>query len=297
MRIVMQLQESAGDMMVNTGNPMIQRRRLGTELRRRREAARLTIGDVAEALGCSPSTVSRIETAHVCASPDVVRKLAELYGCEPEQRDRLVQHAWAARARGWWYDYNDVDPSRSRYVRLESEAKQIYTYEALLVPGLLQTPEYARAVITALRPDLRPDQVSRWVEFREIRQALLRRDDPPAVWAVVDEAALHRPAGGRQVMRQQLRRLIDDSALDAVTLQVLPFRAGEHAAMHGSFTILGFRDPDQPDVVYLENAATDHCLQQGRKLRRFARAFQRLRRSALDPIASTLRLTELLQEL
>jgi transcriptional regulator with XRE-family HTH domain len=222
--------------MTDTGNPTVLRRRLGAELRRLREAAGLTIDQVADALEFSPSKVSRMERARVGALPRDVGALAQLYGIDQEQSDRLVQEARdtrAARANGWWHDYGDVHPAGSRYMGLEAAADRIRAYEALLVPGLLQTPDYARAVIRAVQPHLRPHQVDRWVEAREVRQALLRQDAPPVIWTIVDEGALHRPVGGRRVMRQQLQRLIHDSALDTVTLQVLPLGVGEHAPCTG----------------------------------------------------------------
>ena len=286
--------------MTSPGNPPVLRRALGGELRRLRNAAGLTIRQVAEALEFSESKISRMETAQVGASPHDVGALADLYGCDQQQRDSLVRmagDAGAAWATGWWHDYGDVPLARSRYIRLEAAADRIHSYEALRVPGLVQTPDYARAVIRAVHPYLPPHQVDRWIKAREIRQAHLRRDAPPQVWMIVDEGALHRPIGGRRVMRQQLQRLIDDSTLDAVTLQVLPFRVGEHAAMNGSFTILGFAEPAQPDVVYLESPATDLCLERDREVRRFARTFQRLARLALDPGASTTRIAQLRAQL
>jgi Domain of unknown function (DUF5753)/Helix-turn-helix domain len=283
-----------------TANPTVLRRALGAELRRRRNAAGLTIRKVAEAVDFSQSKVSRMETAQVGASPRDVSVLAELYGCDQQQRDRLMQMARDARAAwatGWWHDYGDVPTARSRYSRAEAAADRIHAYEALLVPGLLQTPDYARAVIRAVQPHLRPQQVDRWVEARKVRQALLRQEAPPEIWMILDEGALHRPVGGRRVMRQQLQCLVDDSGLGAVTLQVLPFDVGEHAAMHGSFTILGFAEPAQPDVVYLENPVTEPSLDRDWEVRRFARAFRSLVRLALDPGASTIRIAELRAEL
>jgi transcriptional regulator with XRE-family HTH domain len=266
---------------------MVRRRMLAANLRRLRIATGMTIHQVAAAIEVSTSKLSRIETGTVGASPRDVRDLLELYGIGGEQRDQLLRAAREAREKGWWHAYSDVLPSNSLYVGMEAAAARIRTYEALLVPGLLQTAAYARAAIRVLHPTLRPFEVDRWVELRQVRQALLARDNPPVVSAIVDEAVLRRPVGGRSVMREQLRRLVDDGARDAVTLRVLPFEAGEHAAMYGPFTILGFQDPDQPDVVYLENLARELCLERAEELLRYSEAFNRLQALALDPDTST----------
>jgi transcriptional regulator with XRE-family HTH domain len=266
---------------------MVRRRMLAANLRRLRIATGMTIHQVAAAIEVSTSKLSRIETGTVGASPRDVRDLLGLYGIGGEQRDELLRAAREAREKGWWHAYSDVLPSNSLYVGMEAAAARIRTYEALLVPGLLQTAAYARAAIRVLHPTLRPFEVDRWVELRQVRQALLARDNPPVVSAIVDEAVLRRPVGGRSVMREQLRRLVDDGARDAVTLRVLPFEAGEHAAMYGPFTILGFQDPDQPDVVYLENLARELCLERAEELLRYSEAFNRLQALALDPDTST----------
>jgi transcriptional regulator with XRE-family HTH domain len=272
--------------MISPGNPMVRRRMLAANLRRLRIAAGMTIDQVAVAIEVSRSKISRIETGTVGASPRDVRDLLELYGIGAEQRDQLLRAAREAREKGWWHAYSDVLPSNSLYVAMEAAAVRIRTYEALLVPGLLQTPAYARAAIHALHPALRPSEVDRWVELRQVRQARLARDDPPVFSTIVDEAVLGRPIGGRSVMREQLRRLVDDGTRSAVTLQVLPFEAGEHAAMYGPFTILGFQNPDQPDVVYLENLARELCLERAEELLRYSEAFDHLQALALDPDAS-----------
>jgi transcriptional regulator with XRE-family HTH domain len=283
--------------MTHRRSATVRRRRLGKELRRLREAAGLTIERVAQSLECSDSKISRIETGLVGATPRDVRDMLELYGSPEEQRDKLMQAARDAREKGWWHAYRDVRESASLYIGLEAAADQIQTYEALLIPGLLQTTAYARTVINVLYPDVRPHEVDRWIEFREVRQALLRQDDPPAIWAILDEGSLRRPVGGWEIMRRQLQRLIEVSVLDTVTLQVLPLQVGEHAAMHGSFTILGFRDLGQLDGVFLENAAGDLYLDSDKELRWYKHVFDRLQASALDPGDSAAWLAELRAEL
>ena len=172
---------------------------------------------------------------------------------EAQPRDGpTVRHD--ADARGWWSRYVDVIPPWFRaYVDLESAAALIRTYEGQLVPGLLQTEDYTRAVLQGAHLDEPEEEVERRVALRMARQALLTRADGPRLWAVVDEAALRRPVGGREVMRAQLERLVEATKLPNVTLQVLPFGAGAHPAMVGAFSVLRFGDEDLPDVVYVEH--------------------------------------------
>ncbi len=266
------------------------------ELRRFREAAGLTIEQVAERLECSHSKISRIETAHVSATPRDVRDMLEIYGVSGDQREALIQIAREARQRGWWHAYGDVI-KESAYVGLEVAAASIRSYGVILVPGLLQTTEYARAVARAVRPDLRPEQIERQVELRMARQAILTQDDPPALWAVVDEAVLRRSVGEHGVMGEQLRRLIEAAELPTVTLQVLPSAAGEHAGMDGAFTILSFPESADRDVVYLENATSDLYLESTEEIRRYTLLFDHLRAAALSPDDSTALLTKLVKEL
>jgi hypothetical protein len=170
-------------------------------------------------------------------------------------------------------------------VGLEAEAALIRTYEPLLVPGLFQTEDYARAVIAALRPDLNADQMERWVELRMARQAHFRKD-PPELRTVVDEAALRRPVGGRRAMNQQLRQLVDVCTLPTVRLQVLPYEAGEHAGMTGGFTIFSFDEPMVLDTVYLEQTKDDLYLETPPEVQPYVRAFDSLSAAAYSPDAS-----------
>lgn len=273
----------------------VQRRRLGIELRRLREQAGSTIDEVARALECSDSKVSRIETGQVSATPRDVRDMLNLYGVHGERQDALVQVARVARQKGWWQAYSDtlVVP----LVGLEVAADRIHGYEAMAVPGLLQTRDYARAMIRALRPDLPSDQVERWVELRMTRQELLRQADPPTFQVVLEECALRRPVGGRNAMRAQLQHLKEAATLPALTLQVLPLRVGEHGAMSGAFVIYRFSDPADPDVVYLEHTTSDVYLESPEEVERYATAFDRLRALALHPGDSSSLLTTLASEL
>jgi transcriptional regulator with XRE-family HTH domain len=279
------------------GSPTVRRRRLGIELRQLRESAMLTIEDVARILECSASKVSRIETGQVGATTRDVRDMLEIYGVKDPERDALIQLTREAREKGWWHAYGDDLHFAAPYVGLEAAAASIRTYDTLVVPGLLQTPEYARAVLRAVLPDRLSDEIERRVRFRLARQSLLTEDDPPSLWMVLDEALLHRSVGGPEVMREQLHRLIEAASLPNITLQILAFRSGEHAGMDGAFTILGFVEPADPDVVYLENATSDLYLERSEEIQRYALLFNHLRAAALKPDDSLVLLAGIAKEL
>ena len=272
---------------MTTQTPTRRRRRLGAELRRLRDKAGLTIDQVAEALECSQSKVSRIETGQVSATPRDVRDMLELYQVDAVQREALVQIAREARQRGWWQKFVDVPDGVPAYVSLEAAATSIDVYMALIVPALLQTAEYARAIIGAVRPDLPGSEIERRVELRVGRQALLDQDNPPALRVLLDDAVLRRPVGGAAVMRGQFQRLLEDAARPGVTVQVLPIGVGAHAGMDGPFTIFGFPAPAEPDIVALDSAADALYLESLEDLRRYRRVFERLLPAALPPEEST----------
>ena len=256
---------------------------MGTELRRLRDEAGLTIDQVAEALECSPSKVSRIETGHVSATPRDVRDMLALYRVDEAQREDLVQVAREARQRGWWQKFVDVPDGVPAYVGLEAAATSIDVYMSLIVPALLQTDPYARAVISAVRPELPDGEISRRVELRMSRQKLLDQDNPPAMRVLLDESVLRRPVGGPAVMRGQLDRLLEDAERPCLTLQVLPVSTGAHAGMDGPFTIFGFPAPAEPDIVALDSAADALYLEGAEDLRRYRRVFELLLPAALTP--------------
>jgi transcriptional regulator with XRE-family HTH domain len=281
-------------MMTARRSPTVRRRRLGGELRQLRESAGLTIERVADALKFSNSKISRIETGQVSATPSDVRRMLELYNVGGERRSGVLQSALEARQKDWWQAYSDtlVVP----LIGLEAEAGSIRTYEPLLVPGLFQTEEYARAVIGAIRPDLHVDRIEHWVELRMARQTHFKKD-PPELSAVLDEAVLRRAVGGRRVMSQQLHHLMGVCELPTINLQVLPFGAGEHAGMTGAFTIFSFDEPAVPDTVYIEQPKDDMYLESTEEVQRYARAFDSLRAMALEPDASSDLLLRLSKEL
>jgi transcriptional regulator with XRE-family HTH domain len=268
---------------MTTRTPTGRRRRLGAELRRLREAAGLTIDRVAEELECSPSKVSRIETGQVSATPRDVRDMLGLYGVDDARLEAMVQVAREARQRGWWQKFVDVPDGVPAYVGLETAATSIDVYMALLVPALLQTPDYARAVIAAVRPDLPPSEIDRRVELRLRRQDLLGQERPPRMRVLLDDTVLRRPVGGPAVMAAQRRRLLADADRPAVTIQVLEAGAGAHAGMDGPFTIFGFPAPAERDVVALDSAADALYLEDAEDVARYRRVFELLLPAARSP--------------
>lgn len=244
--------------------PVVPRRRLGAELRTLREHAGLTIEDVAKELECSVSKVSRLETGKGIPYGRDVRDLLDRYGVADQvKRDRLMRWVRDGQRQGWWHDFSDVlgpdpeDPllpdNLSRYVALEQDASEVRGFETILVPGLLQTEDYARAILNTLSTSDR-EATDRLVELRMRRQDRLYADDDAlTVHMVLDEAVLHRPMGGEQVMRAQLKRLIADARRPNITIQVLPFSIGTHQAMAGSFEVLAFSDSDDNDLALVES--------------------------------------------
>jgi len=275
-------------------SPTIRRRRLGLELRRHREAAGVTIDYVAERLECSSSKISRIETGHTGATPRDVRDMLNLYGVRGAECDELVQIARDARMKGWWHPYSQV--LTGAYVGLEAAAEEIREYTQQVVPGLLQTEEYARAMIRAARPDIGVEEVDRRVSVRMGRQSLLEADDPVNLWVVLDEAVVSRPVGGDAVMRRQLEHLVEAADLPSVTLQLLPFEAGAHAGMDGTFAILNFPEPADADVVFAENATGGLFLEKTEELRKYRFIFDHIRAAALGPEESVSLIARLAKE-
>ncbi|MGK5679960.1 helix-turn-helix domain-containing protein [Actinoplanes sp. URMC 104] len=262
-------------------SPTIRRRRLGVELRRHREAARVTIDVVADRLGFSTSKVSRIETGNTSASPGDVQAMLEIYGVADEVKGELVQIAREARQKGWWHPFSTV--LTGAYVGLEAAARSVRTYESQVVPGLLQSEEYAIAMIRAARLGDTDQEIARRVRVRMERQSLLIQDDPIDLWVVLDEAVVSRPVGGDAVMLDQLARLIDVARLPNVTLQILPFAAGAHAGMDGTFAILEFEEEGDADVVFTENATGGLFLEKAEELSKYISIFDAIRTSALPP--------------
>ncbi|MDX3073808.1 helix-turn-helix domain-containing protein [Streptomyces sp. NPDC088354] len=236
------------------GAPTVLRVILGKRLHHLREKAGLSYEQAARALDVTHATVRRMEKAEVGLRIPYVEKLLGLYGVPQAEADAFVDLAREGNQPGWWHRYRDVLPSWfSAFVSLEAEAGTIRAYEPHYVPGLLQTEEYARAVLRAGSPHASAAETERAVALRLERQALLCRPDAPLLWVVMDETVLRRPIGGADVMCAQLERLVAACELPYVRLQIMPFSAGPHPAMYGPFHIFRFQVQELPDVVFTES--------------------------------------------
>lgn len=271
---------------------------LGAQLRRLREERGLSTEEAGYAIRGSHSKISRMENGRVGFKERDVADLLTLYGVtDGELRESLLAMARQSNTPGWWHQYGDVLPDWFLvYIGLEQAATLIRTYEVQFVPGLLQTEDYARAMIRSARPDFTPDQVEQRVRVRLARQSLLTQDDPIDLWVVLDEAVISRPVGGDAVMRAQLERLVEAADLPNVTLQVLPFEVGAHAGMDGTFAILGFPEPGDPDVVYAENATGGLFLEKRDELQTYIFIFDHLRAAALRPEESVALIAKMAEE-
>jgi transcriptional regulator with XRE-family HTH domain len=275
---------------------MVRGRRLAAELRRLREAAGLTCDDVAARMDCSASKISRIETGRVLVTPRDVRDLLAIYGVADDQRERLIQLARESRQKGWWQDYASVEPHLATYLGMESQASDIRQHAAG-IPTLLQTEDYARAVITGGRAGAGryPGPADQMVAMLIERQRLAAAS-PPKVWVVMDEAALRRQVGGREVIRGQIRHLIELSATPTVFLQLIPFSSGAHVAMNLPFVVLGFPDADDPDVVGIGYATGVLWIEDTAEVDRYNVMFRHLQAAALPFGDSAALMTSMLED-
>jgi transcriptional regulator with XRE-family HTH domain len=270
-----------------SGGPTVQRLVLGSQLHRLRESRGITAEQAAESIRGSHSKISRMERGRVGFKPRDVADLLTLYGVtDAEERAALLNLAKEANARGWWHAYSDILPLWAEsYVGLEAAASVIRTYQIQLIPGLLQTEGYARALIQQ-GSAASEEEIARRSELRASRQEILRRPDAPQLWVVVDEGALRRPVGSREVVREQLAYLSEVADHPAVTLQILPFTAGAHPAMGGPFTILRFAEPDLADVVYIEQLTSALYLDKPVEVDSYLEVMEQLCLQA-EPVANT----------
>jgi transcriptional regulator with XRE-family HTH domain len=264
-----------------TYRPTVRGRRLARELRKLREEQGLTLQEVADRLDWSRATVSRLETSQTRPRPGDIADILDLYGVPSPDRDALITLARQAGQRGWWTAYQDV--FAGSYVALEDEASHIRTWDPQLIHGLLQTEEYSRAVITAGRLLPAQEDIERRIAARKIRQALLDRDSAPRLQVIFDEAVLHRPIGGPEVMRAQLESLVEATNRPTVTVQVLPYTRGGHAGLDGRFTILSYPDPADPDIAYVEGTMGDVYLESSEAIAKHRDRFDRIEAAALSP--------------
>lgn len=274
-------------------------RRLAAELRALREAAGLAPKAVQEATEMNPATLYRIEGAKVRPQRRTVVSLLNLYGVDAAKRTELLDLLKQSAEQGWLAAYESELPEPLvHYVSFESEARSIRNYETILIPGLLQTESYAVATVTQAGLPI-PDEadIAQRVQMRMQRQELFQRPDPLQLWAVIDEAAIHRVVGGDEVMIGQLERLVHAGKAAHITVQVVPFAAGAHAGMPGSFAIISFPDPQDADIVYSDSMAGDLFLETEAEVRRFSAVFEHLRATALSPKDSARLITERLKTL
>jgi transcriptional regulator with XRE-family HTH domain len=279
------------------GGPTVQRLVLGSQLRKLRERHGITAEQAAESIRGSHSKISRMEHGRVGFKERDVGDLLTLYGVtDSEERAALLHLAREANTPGWWHAYSDILPTwLEAYVGLEAAASILRTYEVQLVPGLLQTEEYAKALIRQ-GSAVTEEDIARRGELRVSRQEILRRPDAPQLWAVIDEGALRRPIGSAEIVRQQLRYLIEITDHPSVTLQVLPFQVGAHAAMGGPFTILRFAEPDLADVVYIEQLTSALYLDKPIEVDSYLEVMEQLCLQA-EPAANTAKfLSQILSE-
>jgi hypothetical protein len=268
---------------------------IGARLRRLREERGISRAEAGYIIRASESKMSRLELGRVTFKERDINDLLMYYGMtDPAERHELLQLVRKANRPGWWREFEDVIPGWfANYVGLEEAAGTLRTYETHFIPGLLQTPDYARAVLASTMPPLGPD-LERAVMLRMKRQQVLSRPHPPRVWAVIDEAALRRPVGGPEVHRRQLERLLEIAGR-RIALQVLPIRNTAHAG-GGPFTLLRFDDPGMADVVYVEHLVSALYLDRPEHVTRYVEAFSRLSLESLTPEGTLVHIAKLLTE-
>ncbi len=277
------------------GSPTARRRRLAIELKKLREESGLTCSQVGRELDWSGSKVNRLETGQGRVQPSDIDALCRFYKTSDEMRELLKSLAKDSKTKGWWHAHGDAVPSWfSVYVGLEQAASSLRTYQNEFVPGLLQTADYA-AELSRASSDHGPEEIQRLVDVRMRRQELLTGPTPPDLWAVIHQSALMHVIGSRQVMDAQLERMLEMVKLSNVTVQVLPFDAGAYPVT-GTYTILGFPEQEDPDVVYREGLTDSVYLEQPTDVNHYTKAFDHLRAMALSPQRSAELIRKTLEE-
>ncbi len=284
---------------LSAGSPTVLRIAVGGQLRRLREARGITREAAGAAIRGSHAKISRLELGRVAFKERDLTDLLTYYGVtDAADRDGLLALAQRANTPGWWHQYSDLLPDWfETYLGLEQAAQVIRGYEAQFVPGLLQTPDYIAAVVRLTHPDDPAEEIDRRVDLRTRRQRILTRPDPPTLWVVIDEAALRRPFGSVDVLRGQLRHLVEVCEYPNVTVQVLPYDVGGHAAAGGPFSMVRFAEPDLPDIVYLEQLTSAVYLDKRPEVDRYQGVMDRLSIQAATPQDTPGLLTRLLADL
>jgi transcriptional regulator with XRE-family HTH domain len=273
------------------------RRKLGIELRRLREAVKMTADEAAEQLELSASTISRSETGKVNVHPRDVDAMLRIYGLTDERkREALLALARKSRERGWWHAYRNVlAPDVVSHISIEDGANQIRAFQTMLVPGLLQTEDYSRSVAAIFPRPEPPEVVDQQVEIRQRRQEILRRHDEVPLHVILDESVLRRPIGGEAVMRQQLLHLLELTEGLSVTLQIADYSIGAYAGLGGPFTLFGFAEPMDLNIVHVENQRSFFLIEDEDDIRHYEVVFQRVQKAAL-PVADSLALVKRIAE-
>ena len=267
--------------------PTVRLRRLASELRQLRSAADLTREVVSERTGINEATLYRIETARTRPQARTLTALLDAYKVVEPKRSELITLLKEAAHRGWLHTFTSDLPERyAAYIEFEAEACEVLNYECLFIPGLLQTERYARAAISGALPECTHEEIERRVNARMRRQPALTKDRPLKLWAIVDEAALRRVVGGHEVLREQLEHLVTITELPNVHLQVIPFEAGSHPGMIGSFVVMNFAEETGPNLIYIDSQAGDLFLEEESDIARYNLVFTHLRAGALSPSAS-----------
>ncbi|GED86387.1 helix-turn-helix domain-containing protein [Streptomyces sp. NPDC056112] len=268
--------------MASNVNPTVRRRRLGQELRRLRELKGMTAEEVAERLLVSQSKISRLENGRRSISQRDVRDLCGVYEVEDHRIvDSLMQMAKDSRQQGWWHSFGDIP--YSVYIGLETDAASLRIYDPQVVPGLLQTRQYAEALISGALPETAPADIEKRVQVRMRRQERISAaENPLRLWTVLDEAALRRIVGSPAMMREQLEHLVEQSQLPHVTVQVIPFDMGAHPGLNGQYAILEFPDTADSSVVYIEGVTSDLYLEKANDVQKYSVMYEHLRAQALN---------------
>jgi transcriptional regulator with XRE-family HTH domain len=278
--------------------PTARRMILGTQLRRLRERAEISRAEAGYSIRGSESKISRLELGRVGFKERDVTDLLTMYGVtDLDEREQFLSLVKQSNQPGWWHRYNDLMPRWfDDFVGLEEAAARIQAYELQFVPGLMQTEDYARAIASHGRPEAANDDVERMVALRMRRQKVLMSPKAPRLWAVVDESVLHRPIGGRKVLKEQVERILELTALPNISLQVVPYRMSGYAA-EGAFTLLRFAEPELPNIAYVEHLTGALYLEKPDEIESYSRALDRLAVDAETPDRSRQFLTKIRAEI